>query len=408
VTEPPTAIRRRGQAAAGTHSLRRPWAARGRARLILATAAAVAAVAAGGVAIAGCGGSAPAAAPPGNVFTSKHDVSLGQVQAEVTSLYSDHPGIASFTVQDVQYTTKSRDTVLRQCTSAGAAASAQDAETGQIVACAPMIFFLYSYGIQASVPTAVTAAGDLYWYAITHISGPVSAKTSLNELLQSWKLPVPSLSAAEQTSAAAASIITAADDSILTQHSVHMVITDQTAGAATDQRITADIGTVTGTELITFGAATATIHITRQAAYFTGNSAGLAAYIGLSGKAAAKAAAHWVVIKAGTTEYQALATENTLSSLPSSILPPAADVTGATTATVGGHKQYILDWKTTPSGSATSISARLTLTATPQVLPVSEVIMTKDETKTITFSNWGAPFTVTTPASAIPYAKVAG
>ena len=88
-----------------------------------------------------------------------------------------------------------------------------------------MIFFLYSYGTQASVPTAVTAAGDLYWYAITHISGPVSAKTSLNELLQSWKLPVPGLSAAEQTSAAAASIITAADDSMLTQRSVHMVIT---------------------------------------------------------------------------------------------------------------------------------------------------------------------------------------
>jgi hypothetical protein len=406
VTEAPAAIRRRGQAAAGTHSPWRPWAARGRARLI----AAVAAVATGCVALAGCGGSAsiPASAPAGNVFTTKHQVSLGQVQAEVTTLYSAHPGIASFAVQDVQYTTRSRDTVLRQCTSAGTAVSPQDAETGQVVACAPMIFFLYSYGTQASVPAAVTAAGDLYWYAITHISGPVSVKTSLNELLQSWKLPVPGLSAAEQTSAAAASIITAAGDSMLTQHSVHMVITDRAAGAASDQRITADIGTVTGTELIRHGTATAAIRVTRQAAYFTGNSAGLTAYIGLASAAAAKAAAHWVVIRAGTSEYQALATENTLSSLPSSILPPAADVTRVSTATVGGHKEYILDWKTTPSGSATSISARLTLTATPQVLPVSEVIITKGETKTITFSNWGTPVTVTTPALAIPYAQMTG
>jgi hypothetical protein len=195
---------------------------------------------------------------------------------------------------------------------------------------------------------------------------------------------------------------------MLTQHSVHMVISDRAAGAANDQRITADIGTVTGTELITYGTATATIRVTRQAAYVTGNSAGLTAYIGLAGATAARAAAHWVVIKAGTSEYQALATENTLSSLPSSILPPAADVTRASTATVGGHKEYILDWKTTPNGSATSISARLTLAATPQVLPVGEVITTKGETKTITFSNWGTPFTVATPASAIPYAQVTG
>jgi hypothetical protein len=198
---------------------------------------------------------------------------------------------------------------------------------------------------------------------------------------------------------------------MLTQRSVHMVITDRTGGAtgATgDQRITADIGTVTGTELITFGTATAAIRITRQAAYFTGNSAGLTAYIGLTSAAAARAAGHWVMIKAGTSEYQALAAENTLSSLPSSILPPAADITRASTSVAGGHKEYILDWKTTASGSATPISARLTLTATPQVLPVSEVITTNGETKTIAFSNWDAPFTVTTPASAIPYARVTG
>jgi hypothetical protein len=360
--------------------------------------------------LAGCGGGSPPSAPAaaGNVFTARHEVSLGQVQAEVTTLYADHPGIASFAVQDVQYTPKSRDAVLRQCTSAGTAASAQDTETGQIIACAPMIFFLYSYGTQASVPAAVTAAGDLYWYAISHISGPVSARTSLNELLQSWRLPVPSLSAAQRAGAAAASVITAADDSMLTQHSVHMVISDRVAGAGGEQRITADIGTVTGTELITYGTATAAIRVTRQAAYFTGNTAGLIAYIGLTKAAAAKAAAHWVVIKAGTSEYQALATENTLSSLPSSILPPAADATRAGTATAGGHKEYILDWKTTASGSATSISARLTLTATPQVLPVSEVITTNRETKTITFSNWGAPFTATAPAQAIPYAQVTG
>jgi hypothetical protein len=58
----------------------------------------------------------------------------------------------------------------------------------------------------------------------------------------------------------------------------------------------------------------------------------------------------------------------------------------------------------------TTVSGNLIIigSATPQVLPVNEVITTKDETKSITFTNWSAPCTVTTPASAIPYPKVTG
>ena len=114
------------------------------------------------------------------------------------------------------------------------------------------------------------------------------------------------------------------------------------------------------------------------------------------------------MIKAGTSEYQALAAENTLSALPSSILPAASQVSQVTTTTADGQKAYILDWTTTPSGSGTPISVRLTLTATPKVLPVSETLSTKAESKTVTFSNWGAPFTVSAPAQPIPYARVTG
>ena len=64
--------------------------------------------------------------------------------------------------------------MLGECTASGA--GSQDAETGQIIACAPLIFFFYSYGKQSSVPAAVTLAGDLYWYAVTHISGPLSPR----------------------------------------------------------------------------------------------------------------------------------------------------------------------------------------------------------------------------------------
>jgi hypothetical protein len=354
------------------------------------------------LALAGCAGSSGTApATTVNVFTTRHQVSLGQVNAEVSALYRGHPAVASFSVQDVTYTAKSRDTVLRECTTPGS-------ETGQIVACAPLIFYYYSYGTQAAVPAAVTLAGDLYWYAVAHITGQASAQASLNELLQGWKLPVPGLSPAQQRSVIASSVLTAAEDTMLTEQAVHMVITDQLTGGATAQRITADMGTVTGTELISYGSATATIRVTRQAAYFTGSKAGLSSYLGLAPAAAGRVGSRWVVIKAGTSEYQDLAAENTLAALPSSILPAASQVAAVSTATVSGQKVYILDWTTTPSGSQTPISARLTLTATPQVLPVSEMLTTKGESKTVTFSNWGAAFTVAAPAQSIPYAQVTG
>ena len=76
-------------------------------------------------------------------------------------------------------------------------------------------------------------------------------------------------------------MISAAGDTILTQKSVHIVITSRSAGSAATQRIVADIGTVTGAESITAASAAATIRVTRQAAYFTGSPAGLTAYIGL-------------------------------------------------------------------------------------------------------------------------------
>ncbi len=106
-------------------------------------------------------------------------------------------------------------------------------------------------------------------------------------------------------------------------------------------------------------------------------------------KAAAKASSHWVMIKAGAHEYRDLAVEDTIASLPSSILPSASDITSVSTTTVNGQKAYVLSWTATSSG--TPIKARLILTATPQVLPVSETVTTSAQSKTIIFSPLGQP-----------------
>ena len=396
MTAAPTALRRRALAAAGVIPPRRPRAA----------ATAAAALLAGLLALGGCAtGSGGSSQTTGNVFTTEHQVSASQVTAEVTALYSAHPALASFTVQDVAYTAKTRATVLRDCITPGSATNSQDSETGQIVACAPLIFYYYSYGKQASVPGAVTVAGDLYWYALDHITGPVDVQASLNQLLKGWKLPVPGLTAGQQRTVVASSVLTAAQDTMLTERGVHMVITDQINGSTTGQRITSDMGTVTGTEQIVHGSATAEIRITRQSAFFSGSRTGLTSYIGLTSASAAQVGSRWVAIKSGTAEYQALAAENTLPALPSSILPAASQVSKISTATLSGQKMYTLTWETTPSGSTAAIDATLVLTATPKVLPVSETLTTTGESKTVTFSNWGEAVKVAVPAETIPYRK---
>jgi hypothetical protein len=383
--------RRRRPAAAGARPPRRPRAV---APLrLLAVAGAV-------LTVASC--SAGSAAPAGNVFDTRQQVSLSQVQRDLDALYRGHPGIATFSAQDVTYTVKSRDTVLRECTSGAAA------ENSQIIACAPLIFFLYSYGRQASVPAAVSLAGELYWYAATHISGSASPRVSLDEVLSSWKLPVPPLSAAQRKSALLSSVITAADDSILGQKSVHILITSAAGGAGTaTQRIAADIGTSAGVESITGRAGRAAIRVTRRAAYFTGDQAGLTAYMGLKATDAARVRSRWVEIKSGSSEYQDLAAEDTMSSLPASILPSATSSVRMRTDTVSGQQVYVLTWKARASDAATTISARLVLTAGRTVLPVTETLTGAGQTKEVTLSHWAERFAVPVPGSTVPYSSVA-
>jgi len=105
-----------------------------------------------------------------------------RIRTEIAALYAAHPGIATFTTQDVQYSAASRDTVLRECTSG---TGSQDTETGQIIALRTTdLLPCTATESRPRVPAAVAAAGQLYWYAVTHIAGPASAKTSLDEILQ--------------------------------------------------------------------------------------------------------------------------------------------------------------------------------------------------------------------------------
>jgi hypothetical protein len=375
---------------------------------VRAPAAAALFAALGAVLCAALGGCAPGAkTAPGAAFDTRQQVSLPQVKRGIDDLYRSHPAITSFAVQDVQYTVQSRDAVLKACSSGDGGPDSQAVESSRVIACAPLIFFFYSYGTKASASDSVDVAAQLYWYAITHITGPVDAQSALDELLRSWKVPVPGLSAAAAANALEASLVTAAGNSIVAQRSVHLVITGYKAGStAVAERIAADIGATTGIESIESGPATAAIRITPANAYFSGSPAGLTTFIGLSSAAASKAASHWVAIKAGTSQYNDLAAEDTISSLPASILPTATDTVHVAAATMTGQKVYVLDWTTAASGSSTKVSEELILAATADALPVRETTTAGGDTQTVTLGDWGEHFTVPVPASAIPYSHL--
>lgn len=119
-------------------------------------------------------------------------VSFRQVRQAVEGLYAHHPGIRSFQAQDVEYTTRTRDRVLSVCRRGGAAATPAALESSRVTACAPLIFFFYTYGTGSSaarhspVPEAIAVARELYWYVAGQIHGPFDAQAAVVTVLRAW------------------------------------------------------------------------------------------------------------------------------------------------------------------------------------------------------------------------------
>jgi hypothetical protein len=153
-------------------------------------ALAVIVVAGGAVAaFGGFGGSSSptASAPAPSILTGPlRPTTFVQARAAVLALYRSHPAVSRASFNDVDYTTATRDKVLRVCRSGGPERNASALESARVLACAPLIFFFYSYGRRAAIPQAVAVARTLYWYAVTANRKPVDAGPGLTRLLISW------------------------------------------------------------------------------------------------------------------------------------------------------------------------------------------------------------------------------
>ena len=262
-----------------------------------------------------------------------------EIERKLAALYRERPTISSYVVQDVTYTQESLGAVLQKCTTAGSAVTAQT-QSSVLLACAPPIFFLYSFAKQHSVPAALDLADMIYSYAITNIEGPESSPTILAGTLRDWgvdvgytKSPPPSA----HTSPAVASLVAEVRKAILTRHSVRVTITGSHGGQVVET-ITSDIGTTSASELLSDNGAVATIRVTPRSVYFMGNTAGLTNLIGLTKASARRIGKDWVQVTGGSVEYRDFAAEDTLPALPASVLPDASQSVSLGSSTLSGRR----------------------------------------------------------------------
>ena len=153
--------------------------------LVTLVAAAVAALVAFGLPGASSSPTESASAP--SILTGPvRPASFFQAHAAILTLYRSHPAVSRASFNDVEYPAVTREKVLRVCRLGGPEKSASALESSRILACAPLIFFYYSYGRRASVPEAIDVARTLYWYAATANRKPIDAGPGLERLLASW------------------------------------------------------------------------------------------------------------------------------------------------------------------------------------------------------------------------------
>ena len=129
----------------------------------------------------------PATRKPVSILSSPvQPTTFARARAAVLALYRTHSAVRTFTARDVFYTPATRDKVLKVCHEAGPEKTAQARESSRVLACAPLIFFYYSFGRRAAVPAAIDVARRLYWYAVEANTKPDFSGPVLTRLLRSW------------------------------------------------------------------------------------------------------------------------------------------------------------------------------------------------------------------------------
>jgi hypothetical protein len=346
------------------------------------------------------------ASPVGSVTVQSRTVSLDSVRRQIALLYQKHPAVARFATQDVSYTPRSRARVLASCSGDGRQEGSEAVESSRVLACAPLIYFFFSYGRQDGVSEARTLADAIYSYASSSIRGPQDAESMLGSILQGWGVPVSdatSAPASGKSSPAATALTGSVRRAILGQRSARVAIIGyQSNDPHPVATISAVIGARSGAETMREESAGASIRVTADSVFLSGNTAGLADLLGLPSSRTRGADGRWLQVSKGSAEYRDLATENTIAALPASLLPTSSDTVTETRARDHGRTVRVLRWSGA-DGSDPSATLTATLTVNPtSSLPISELTTSPGHRQTVTFGRWNQPVNITAPYRSIP------
>ena len=331
---------------------------------------------------------------------SSRAVSAAALGRDIDRLYDENPQLNSYLVQGTTYTPHSREIVLHACTTGSAGATTEEVESRQLVACAPLIFFLYSYGAQRNNPQATRIAGELLSFASDEVRGPYNATSELTGLLRAWGIKInaaPSHAARSKLTPRETALLAEIDREILSQASARVTILGYQHGGRAAEQIVVNMSRRTSTETITQPAAHAAITLTGTSAFLSGNARGLTKLIGLPSAAAHRAGSHWVKLSRGSQEYADLAAEDTLTALPASILPGIDDSLTMTVETQQGRPVDVLVWRAPVSNSTDTLTEHLEVTRGADPLPIEETTTVGAYRQTASFSNWGMPVAAVLP-----------
>jgi len=207
----------------------------------------------------------------------------------------------------------------------------------------------------------------------------------------------------------AGSVLKSAGSAVAAQSSAHITFSAVSPSSALNEKIVADVGTKSGTEKLTEGAAVLSVRVTPTGGYISGSSTGLTSLFGMSATQAKMVGTKWEAWKPATSEYTNLKSEVTVASL-TSLFPKAKGTTVSTNAS-NGDERYVLRWTTAATGSTPKLSNTLSLSATKANLPIAETSTAADGVKVTTkISKWGEPVVVRAPSasSTINSSKVTG
>lgn len=364
----------------------------------------------GSLALTACAAGSKHAPTSRALGTHIQAVTFATVHRAIADLYENDPAVRAFTVNDVRYTPTTRDKVLSVCRSGAAASDEQALQSNKVMACAPLIYYFYSFGTQRNRPDSLAVATKLYNYAVTAIHGPFDTQQTLDNILRSWGVTVSTRPEKPPTAAGpqvlAASLISAARTAMLTSRGVHISLQARSSSASQIRRAEFDSGIDAARETLADGSAIGRLRITADGAYFSGNAAGLKRFFGMSTRAQEHIEQRWVYAKNGTSQYTSFATGSLIASIPATVLPAANDVTVTSTTNLG-VAVYRLTWKTFGGADATTAIIRsLDLTAAGNHLPLSEISASHLGSQTATFTRWGELVTVDPPTNVVSFSAV--